>query len=58
MGHVDHHCALFELNAQQEATNNDRITAERLFPGNPGLIELLKEVQRKWKISERIECRL
>lgn len=55
-GHTDVQCPVAALNAEQEAASRDRITAEMLFPGNPGLVELLKAIQKKWEISPKMEC--
>jgi len=44
-------CPVREYNAELEARDRDRITAELLFPGQPILIEMLKQVQQKWLVA-------
>jgi len=46
-------CPVWEYNAELEARDKERITAEMLFPGKPGLIALLKSVQERW-ITSRV----
>jgi hypothetical protein len=41
-------CPVREYNAELEARDRERITVEMLFPGQPGLCELLKQVQERW----------
>jgi hypothetical protein len=41
-------CPVKEYNAGLEARDRERITAEMLFPAQPGLILMLREVQAKW----------
>jgi hypothetical protein len=44
-------CPIREYNDELEARNRERITAEMIFPGQPALVAMLKEVQARWATS-------